>query len=276
MPWVKHSSERATNKKLRAAGLAARGLEDAVMEQMAADGVTVTRHFEVHGKQRRGDAFVDEATVLAVAGVNGATKKQATALVDLLVMYGRWEVADGGWWVLNYLEFNLTKDEWDDLSGKRQASGKAGGKARAQALAKASAQPSAQANLYPSSSSSEDEDVIANESREDAALRILAEQQLARRDDIGNPEAWLESVVESLRRVHARRLTEAPPELDAPALAAFLTASSPDRPRVVGGGARIPAPPAKPCPTCDGTGWQESPEGEMVRCAACQGTRAAS
>lgn len=124
MPWIKLESGRALNKKLRLAGFAARGLEEAVMCQMATDGVTITRGLagRIGARNRRGDAFVDTETVWMVSAAHQEAEPQL--LVDRLVDQRRWEISEGGWWVLGYLEFNYTKAEWEDLIEKKASGGR--------------------------------------------------------------------------------------------------------------------------------------------------------
>lgn len=206
-PWVRHTPQRAMNAKLRRAGFAARGLDDAAIEQVAFDD---------------SDGFISENSVevLAVA----YQEKRWRQLVAILVREDRWEptVRDGmaGWLIHDYEEFNFTKAYWLSQQSKKQEAGRKGGKARGQASVQArastSALPDAVADVQalpqaaslrfvttPTSSSSD----AAQTSREfwmdDDDQRSLIEEAidvLARRDlaavemDKGprhDPELWL-------------------------------------------------------------------------------------
>lgn len=123
MGWVKLDDRRAMNRKLREAGFAARGLDEAAMCQVAHDMT---------------DGFISADTVemLAVAHRCKSWRK----LVDTLVIVGRWEPADGGWLIHDYLDYNPSKAEWEAEKAKKSAAGRRGGQASAQARASSPAQ----------------------------------------------------------------------------------------------------------------------------------------
>ena len=111
---------RAMNRKLRQAGFAARGLDEAAICQVAADMT---------------DGHIDRETVQMLAAAHG--EKQWKRLVDVLVKVGRWETNGTGWYIHDYLEFNPTRAQWLETKAAKQAAGKAGGLAKALADAMA-------------------------------------------------------------------------------------------------------------------------------------------
>jgi hypothetical protein len=60
------------------------------------------------------------------------------------------------------------------------------------------------------------------EEREAAALRLIADRRRAKLDGVLDIEAWSAKVVDTLRRTHARKLADAPPNLTAEQLADLL------------------------------------------------------
>ena len=91
MAWVRLDDKRALNGKLRAAGFAARGLDEAA--------ICWTAHEEQ-------DGFVSDADVAMLASLHGC--KKLSVLTDPLVKENRWTRNDakGGWDIKDYLTFN--------------------------------------------------------------------------------------------------------------------------------------------------------------------------
>ena len=91
LAWVKLDDKRATNRKLRAAGFAARGLDEAA--------ICWSAHEET-------DGFISDDDLQMLASLHGCKKTQP--LVDALVTHGRWKRDErkGGHWIEGYLEFN--------------------------------------------------------------------------------------------------------------------------------------------------------------------------
>lgn len=96
MAWAKLDDKRALNGKLRAAGFAARGLDEAA--------ICWTAHEEQ-------DGFVSDADVAMLASLHGC--KKPALLTDALVKTGRWTRNDarGGWDIKDYLKFNPSHAE---------------------------------------------------------------------------------------------------------------------------------------------------------------------
>ena len=96
MAWVRLDDKRALNAKLRAAGFAARGLDEAA--------ICWSAHEE-------SDGFVSDADVAMLASLHGC--KKPSALTDALVREGRWTRNDtrGGWDIKDYLKFNPSHAE---------------------------------------------------------------------------------------------------------------------------------------------------------------------
>lgn len=131
MPWVKLDSSRATHRKLRSAGFAARGLDEAAMCQVCEDGT---------------DGFLSDSALSMLAAAHG--EKRVSRLVDILCSpeVNRWEHTAGGYLVHDYLVYNPSKAEWDALVAKKSAAGSKGGKAKALAHAVADAKAHGLAN----------------------------------------------------------------------------------------------------------------------------------
>lgn len=97
--WVKLDDKRAMNRKLRRAGFAARGLDEAA--------ICLSAHAET-------DGFIDLDHLEDLGAMHGCS--DVLALAEKLVEVGRWR-KDGrrnGWWILNYLEFNPSRAELED------------------------------------------------------------------------------------------------------------------------------------------------------------------
>ena len=95
--------KRALNAKLRKAGFAARGLDEAAIEWCA---------------HEESDGFVSDDDVAMLASLHGCRKPQP--ITDALCSVNRWRRDDrrGGWWIKDYLDFNPSHA---DLESKRKA-----------------------------------------------------------------------------------------------------------------------------------------------------------
>lgn len=91
MAWVKLDDKRATNRKLRAAGFAARGLDEAA--------ICWSAHEET-------DGFISSDDLEMLCTLHGC--KKPDAIVKALVDNGRWlkNEMKGGHDIVGYLEFN--------------------------------------------------------------------------------------------------------------------------------------------------------------------------
>lgn len=102
MAWVRLDDKRATNHKLRTAGMAARGLDEA--------SICWSSHEE-------NDGFISVADVEMLAGLHRCDdwRDLATTLVDV----GRWKVnkRKKGYDIQGFLEFNLSHA---DLERRRE------------------------------------------------------------------------------------------------------------------------------------------------------------
>jgi hypothetical protein len=74
---------------------------------------------------------------------------QIEELVAALLGVGMWDEASGGYQIHDYLDYQPSKAEYEELTEKRRQAGRAGGKASAQARAQAIAEPNAQARFKP-------------------------------------------------------------------------------------------------------------------------------
>ena len=291
--WIRHDSQRAMHKKLRRAGLAARGLEDAVMEQMAHEGVSVTRGLvgKLGKPNRKGDAFVDHETVLTVAVANGETPKSAMRLVGLLIAHDRWEVSEGGWWVLDYLDFNHTAEEWAALINSRSEAGQASGRSRVatpvpthvRTPVATHVQTDVATDVEPRSFSVPDTSV-SNETSGGAAKRRRSPTFPLPGDFAvtGEMRRWANTDAPGVDVVHqTKRFREWALSVDARKsdwVATWrnwmLKAFEDLQAKGGASGARFASPPAPtaPCGTCEGIGKVEVEDGAMADCGECQGT----
>lgn len=239
--WIRHDAARATHHKLCDAGLAARGLEDAVMEQMALDGVRVVRGLVgMLGKPNRaGDAFVKHTRAIGVATQNGATTKEAGNLIKTLVKVGRWERENDGYWVLDFLVYNHTADEWQAVVDKYSKAGQASGASRRRTSVEhrsnersnsrsTNVRTNVGTNAEPFTSSVEDLRSSSSEDEDfEAALQIIVDAEAAEQSSRGNTpksKRWYEAVTAQRRELYRKRRGTAPADMTAEQLAAFLVA----------------------------------------------------
>lgn len=264
------------NRKLREGGFAARGLDDAAICQIAADD---------------SDSFISEATVETLAVAH--QEKKWRRLTDILVKVGRWEIADGGWIVHDYEEFNYTRAYWEAEKAKKRDAGQKGGQASAKARGQAGASTVGQAGggangqaaslrfVDPTITSSstnarphgggddDDQDSI------DEALRLLAERDLADRESVpgkvGDRQQWLATAVERRRTRHATSLAGFE-GLTAAEIVAILEPDSPGSAddqlatAAADGRRRAQLPP---CEKCDSTGWVDG-DPTKGKCTDCR------
>jgi hypothetical protein len=97
MTWVRLDDKRALNGKLLRAGFEARGLDDAAI---------------CFAALQESDGFISEADVAMLASGHGCAKWRK--LVDTLVAVGRWEPAEKGWMIHDYLEFNPSRAQVEE------------------------------------------------------------------------------------------------------------------------------------------------------------------
>ncbi len=292
-PWVRHTPERALNRKLRKAGFAARGLDDAGIDQVAYDD---------------SDGFISEDTVEMLAVAH--REKNWRKLAAVLVTERRWTVVEGGWLIHDYEQFNMTKAYWEAEKAKKQAAGRRGGQARAQADASANAPPSATANgtasASPGAAAPAVADVQANAQaaslrfvksksssssvleapsatdaeEEDPQLRKkihavayqIAQQRLDRRPDdlnnVGDRTSWLTKVSADIAE---NEIKPRAAEFDFTAPVVTLVAQFQRRKQQP----KPATPTPQPCPNPDcHNGNIELEDGTIGRCPTCIPTRA--
>ena len=110
MAWVRLDDKRAVNRKLRAAGFAARGLDEAAICWSA---------------HQESDGFISDADLAGLAALHGC--KKPGPLVEALVVNCRWIRHDDldGYEIVGYLKYNPSHAE---LEGRRKANREAGQK----------------------------------------------------------------------------------------------------------------------------------------------------
>jgi len=128
--WGKVSYSRAMNGKLRRAGLAARGLDEAMILWSGQQGTD-------------GRVTVDEVEMIAM--IHGHPQG-VDELVDSLVEVGRWVPDGDGFLLHDWADFNQTSSKRQAISQARAQAGAKGGataqaRARAKALARQVAPP---------------------------------------------------------------------------------------------------------------------------------------
>lgn len=238
MTWAKMDDKRATHWKLRQAGFAARGLDEAAIEQIAGDET---------------DGYISAATVEWLASAHRCDDWKE--LVDRLVDATRWTPTDGGWIVNGYLDYNPSHAELEaERAAKREAGRKGGlrsGRTRSLKAARSKAEapasillqngasveksednpvdkgeagasflvepPSRPVPSRKSSTSSVTETQRAQNADDDdireQAIDVLARRDLQRKiDDTGktpgNEEGWLRAVRDGRRTRHRDQLDQ--------------------------------------------------------------------
>lgn len=276
MGWVKLDDQRAMNRKLRAAGFAARGLDEAAMCQVAADGTD-------------GHITAETVEVLAVAHRCKDWKK----LVDTLVAVGRWfpNTELGGWDIHHFLDYNPTKAEWDAEKEKKRAAGRRGGKASAQARGSAHAQAPAQADAQAGASADGEANAQAVPSRPvpgkppthtsgntssplggagdfsegflEAVERLTLERYSRYESTVKMPEPWLAKTRADICATYRHVADRMHPDCTGDEFYEEMQHTS-------------PRDPGLDCEVCGGGGMVELPDGTGARCQLCnQGRRTA-
>ena len=279
MGWAKLTDKRALHPKLRKAGFAARGLDEAAICQVAADET---------------DGFIATETVelLALAHHEKGWKK----LAETLVFVGRWESVDGGWIVKGYLRHNPSAADMarqreaernkkalqrqrgsnvsrrDDLNGRymspRDTPGDTPGESGRESPAIPSRPVPSPPPPTPSTPSTETDHTPDPEDEERTRIiHQLAATDLARRQArtdlpaIEDPHAWLAAAITTRTErhhndttpTHAATPTETPEETTARAQAAIRHRNQlPD------------------CETCGNSGWKPTHNGALTQCLDCR------
>ena len=112
--WVRLDDRRAINAKLRAAGFAARGLDEAAI------------CWSAHEEQ---DGFVSAADVEMLATLHGCVRP--TELIAQLEAVGRWSATErrgaAGWKIKDFLTFNPSHKELEAQRSAKRKAGRLGG-----------------------------------------------------------------------------------------------------------------------------------------------------
>lgn len=116
MAWVKLDDKRALNRKLRAAGFAARGLDEAA--------ICWSAHEE-------SDGFISDADLTMLANLHGC--RTFKPLVEALVKVNRWVRWEdpNGYEIVDYLKYNPSRADLEaarerDRKRKRDRAGNGG------------------------------------------------------------------------------------------------------------------------------------------------------
>ena len=119
-----------TNPKVRAAG------KDAAFLYIAGNGFC---------NEYLTDGFISDADIETVAF--NAFMRSPKKAVEALMVAGLWDRVRGGYKIHDYLKYNKSKKEIEELRSKKTAAGRKGGQASAQASAQAIVEASAQAKI---------------------------------------------------------------------------------------------------------------------------------
>ena len=130
MAWVKLDDGFFRHDKARAAGKDGRALFVASLAYAAS---------------RRSDGFIADTHL----GVVAAEAEVRPTVAKMLVQVGLWEVVDGGYRVHDYLDYQPSAEQVDELRQKRAAAGARGGKQAATSKAKAQASATAKSKQEP-------------------------------------------------------------------------------------------------------------------------------
>ena len=117
-----------TNPKVRAAG------KDAAFLYIAGNGFC---------NEYLTDGFISDTDIETVAF--NAFMRSPKKAVEALMVAGLWDRVRGGYKIHDYLNYNKSKKEIEELRSKKTAAGRKGGRASAQASAQASVQAPAEA-----------------------------------------------------------------------------------------------------------------------------------
>lgn len=111
MAWARIDDAFFNHPKVRKAG------KDAVIFHMAA---------LCHSNAFTTDGFIADAMLELIA--IQAFQRKANGLADRLVECGLWDRIEGGYLIHDYLEYNYSKQQVEEIKSKRSAAGKQGGR----------------------------------------------------------------------------------------------------------------------------------------------------
>ncbi len=111
MAWARIDDNFFNHPKVRKAG------KDAVIFHMAA---------LCHSNAFTTDGFIAEDMLELIA--IQAFQRKANGLADRLVECGLWDSIEGGYLIHDYLEYNYSKQQVEEIKSKRSAAGKQGGR----------------------------------------------------------------------------------------------------------------------------------------------------
>ena len=203
MGFVKMDEGRADHPKLLAAGLAARGLDEAMIEW---------------SKSRLTDGVIPEAAVAMIAAGHG--ERNWRRLAKRLVEVGRWEATEAGWVIHDFLEWQSSKAH---VQAERKATA-ARVKRHRNGVTSGVTPPVTNGPVTLPESEVETETELRSSSqviqetpgepvdddRIGQAMRTLAERDLERRESehgrVGDRERWLVAAAQRRLRSHAPRL----------------------------------------------------------------------
>ena len=111
MAWARIDDNFFNHPKVRKAG------KDAVIFHMAA---------LCHSNAFTTDGFIAEDMLELIAAQ--AFQRKANGLAKVLVECGLWDSIEGGYMIHDYLDYNYSKQQVEEIKSKRAAAGKQGGK----------------------------------------------------------------------------------------------------------------------------------------------------
>jgi hypothetical protein len=133
--------------------------------------------------------------------------RHADRAASELVSAGLWRSSADGYEVVNYLRYQRSRSEVEDLSAKRSESGKKGAKAKQlarQTSGNVEAESESRGSESETSSSSDDDDPVA---REWATLRLA--QRISDIGPVSDDDAWLKRAANNLSIGRASDIAQA-------------------------------------------------------------------
>lgn len=263
MGWIKIDDGRADHPKLLAAGLAARGLDEAAI---------------CWSSSHLTDGLIPEGAVAMLCAGHG--ERNWRKLAAKLVEVGRWVPTEGGWEIHGYLDWQRSRQQVEaerdatkrrvkrHRNGVTNAEGNAGcNDTQKQKQITDPVVVSAETHDPPEPKPDDDD----TEAKIGLALTLLATRDLERRQaekgQVGDRAAWLRVAAQARSKRHAGLLASLPASqlaaMDAATLAEFLDPQ-----------AKPPGPELRhydvervDCERCEGSGWVDTEDGFSVRCS---------
>jgi hypothetical protein len=211
MPWVKLTDDFTEHRKLLEAGPLAGWLWIAGLAWSNRNGTDGRIPLQVVSRLAAFDG------VGVYTGTYSGEDVDVRNLAVVLVNVGLWEEVEGGFYIHDYSDYQLTTDQLAELREKKVAAGRAGGKARASALAKAGdeaeSKPDPRIPLPDSSLSSANG---FNRELPQGLWMMVAEEKLKAQKpgSVTTPERWLLTTASNAEKQQTERAHQLLEEYD--------------------------------------------------------------